>query len=210
MPLKPLEDPVTDEVLARVTESVLTCRCPDGTYRRVLTDDQGRLVVAGGSGPGGDVSVANWPSSQAVTGTFWQAVQPVLVANFPATQAVTGAFYPVTQPVSGTFWQTTQPVSGTFWQATQPVSIAAPVAVTGTFWQATQPVSGPLTDAQLRAAAVPVSGAFFQATQPVSAAALPLPAGAATEAALANVAKPSALTVTATGANGAEIGRAHV
>lgn len=52
------------------------------------------------------------------------------------------------------------PVSGTFWQATQPVS--------GTFWQATQPVSGPLTDTQLRAAAVPVSGTFWQATQPVS------------------------------------------
>ena len=46
----------------------------------------------------------------------------------------------------------------------------------------------PLTDAQLRAAAVPVSGQFYQATQPVSAAALPLPAGAATETTLAAVA----------------------
>jgi hypothetical protein len=34
--------------------------------------------------------------------------------------------------------------------------------------QGTVAVSGPLTDAQLRAAAVPVSGTFFQATQPVS------------------------------------------
>ncbi len=34
-------------------------------------------------------------------------------------------------------------------------------------------VTGPLTDAQLRAAAVPVSGVFFQATQPVSFDALP-------------------------------------
>jgi hypothetical protein len=55
-----------------------------------------------------------------------------------------------------------QPVSGTFWQGTQPVSIAGTVAV-----------SGPLTDAQLRAAAVPVSGTFFQATQPVSSTQLP-------------------------------------
>lgn len=39
--------------------------------------------------------------------------------------AVTGTFFQATQPVSGTFWQATQPVSGTFWQATQPVSIAA-------------------------------------------------------------------------------------
>jgi hypothetical protein len=43
----------------------------------------------------------------------------------------------------------------------------------------------PLTDAALRASAVPVSGAFYPATQPVSAAALPLPAGAATETTIA-------------------------
>lgn len=131
--------------------------------------------------------------TQPVSGTFWQAEQPVSIAaaldiadraarllghvtvdNFPATQAVTG-----------TFWQTTQPVSGTFWQATQPVSIAsaldisdraarllghvtvdnASLAVTGTFWQTTQPVSG----------------TFWQATQPISAASLPLPTGAAQE-----------------------------
>lgn len=71
----------------------------------------------------------------------------VAVSNFPATQpvsiaspvAVTGTFWQATQPVSGTFWQATQPVSlaaavsvtGTFWQATQPVSIAATVAVAG-------------------------------------------------------------------------------
>lgn len=42
------------------------------------------------------------------------------------------------------------------------------------------PVTGPLTDTQLRAAAVPVSGTFYQATQPISAAALPLPSGAGT------------------------------
>lgn len=43
-------------------------------------------------------------------------------------------------------------------------------------------VTGPLTDAQLRAAAVPVDGSGV--TQPVSAASLPLPTGAATEATL--------------------------
>lgn len=59
------------------------------------------------------------------------------------------------QPVSGTFFQATQPVSGPL---TDAQLRAAAVAVSGTFYQATQPVSGPLTDAQLRAAAVPVSG----------------------------------------------------
>lgn len=64
----------------------------------------------------------------------------------------------------------------------------------------TQPVSGPLTDAQLRATPVPVSGTVtitdgsgpvtvdgtvaISGTVPVSAAALPLPAGAATDASL--------------------------
>ncbi len=103
-----------------------------------------------------------------VTGTFWQAVQPVsapsalpvsvvsplpagtnsigsvtqgtpgptaspwpvAVENFPTTQPVSGTFWQSTQPVSGTFWQATQPVSGTFWQTTQPVSIASPVPIT--------------------------------------------------------------------------------
>lgn len=75
------------------------------------------------------------------------------INNFPATQAVTGTFFQATQPISGS-------VSVSNFPATQ--------AVTGAFFQATQPVSGPLTDTQLRAAAVPVSGTFFQATQPVS------------------------------------------
>jgi hypothetical protein len=72
----------------------------------------------------GSVSVSNFPATQAVTGTFWQATQPVSIATMPTT-----------------------PVTGTFWQATQPVSIATmpTTPVTGTFWQATQPVSGTVT-----------------------------------------------------------------
>ena len=45
------------------------------------------------------VTIASDQSPLAVTGTFWQATQPVSIAS------------PV--PVTGTFWQTTQPVSGT-------------------------------------------------------------------------------------------------
>lgn len=71
--------------------------------------------------------------------------------------------------------------------------------VTVTNFPSTQAVSGPLTDTQLRAAAVPisgtvgvsgtvpVSGTFYQATQPVSASSLPLPTGAATETTLGAV-----------------------
>jgi hypothetical protein len=62
------------------------------------------------------------------------------------------------------------------------------------------PVSGPLTDTQLRATPIPVAGPVTDAqlrasAVPVSAAALPLPAGAATEATLSAVgAAVSALT----------------
>ena len=57
----------------------------------------------------------------AVTGTFYQATQPVsgtvAVSNLPVTQPVSGTVgvnnFPATQPVSGTFFQATQPVSGT-------------------------------------------------------------------------------------------------
>lgn len=57
--------------------------------------------------------------------------------------SVTGSFYQATQPVSGTFWQATQPVSGTFWQATQPVSAASLPLPTGA---ATDTTLGALTE----------------------------------------------------------------
>jgi hypothetical protein len=52
-----------------------------------------------------------------VSGTFFQATQPVSLASVP-THGVTGTFWQATQPVSGTFWQATQPVSGTVNPAT--------------------------------------------------------------------------------------------
>jgi hypothetical protein len=69
-----------------------------------------------------DVNLTN--SSVPVTGTFWQATQPVsgtvAVSGVSGTVAVTQSTSPwavdgsgYTQPVSGTFWQATQPVSGT-------------------------------------------------------------------------------------------------
>lgn len=66
-----------------------------------------------------------------------------------------------------------------------PVTASAPLDVTVGNFPASQAVTGPLTDAQLRAAAVPVS-----------AAALPLPSGAATETTLSalNTKVPSTAT----------------
>lgn len=117
-----------------------------------------------------------------VTGTFFQATQPVsgtVTATGPLTDTQLRAT-PV--PVSGTVTATTGGLTDTQLRATAvsvtdtrlpaaldadggvKVHVQSAVPVTGTFFQATQPVSGtvtatgPLTDTQLRATAVPVSG----------------------------------------------------
>lgn len=91
------------------------------------------VTVTGGAGQAADVKVSLDGESVAVTGTFYQATQPV---SGPVTDAqlraadVKVSLDGEAVAVTGTFWQATQPVSGTFYQATQPVSLAAAVAVT--------------------------------------------------------------------------------
>jgi hypothetical protein len=68
------------------------------------TWDRARGTIANGA----LVDVSRIQGSVAVTGTFWQATQPVSISSSIALA-----------------------VTGTFWQATQPVSIASSVAVTG-------------------------------------------------------------------------------
>lgn len=138
-----------------------------------------------------------------VTGTFFQATQPISAASLPLP---TGA-------------STEATLLGIKTATDQLTFTATRLLVDGS--GVTQPVSGPLTDAQLRATpvpvvgsittspnvnvhdgtgvsisstgsslnvdvtnTVPVTGTFFQATQPISAVSLPLPTGAATEATL--------------------------
>jgi hypothetical protein len=77
-------------------------------------------------------------NSVAVTGTFWQATQPVsgnvgITGTVAATQSGIWTVQPGNTP-NTTAWLVTGtggtfPVTGTFWQATQPVSIAATVNV---------------------------------------------------------------------------------
>lgn len=109
------------------------------------------------------------------TATDVSAANPLPVTIGAGPFAVTGTFYQATQPVSGTVsvsnFPATQPISGN-------VGVTGSVAVTGTFWQATQPVSGTVSIS----GSVAVTGTFWQATQPVSAASLPLPTGASTAA----------------------------
>ena len=111
--------------------------------------------------------VVTLSGSAAVTGTFWQATQPVSLAALPALPAGPNAI----GSVSVSNLPSTQAVSGTFWQSTQPVSIATmpSTPVTGTFWQATQPVS---------LSALPALVAGSAAIGTVGVTALPaLPAG---------------------------------
>lgn len=135
----------------------ITARANTGTGTEVLAADDVSGVLYprvklsfGADGSAGDVTSGNpLPvdvGTVAVTGTFWQATQPVSIAS---PVAVTG-------PLTDTELRATPvPVSGTFWQATQPVSGTVTAnAGTGTF-----AVSGPLTDAQLRATAVSVTDA---------------------------------------------------
>ena len=71
------------------------------TRADIGTDATGVTQPTGGQGIRGWLSAiySKLLGSIAVTGTFWQATQPVSIASMPST------------PVTGTFWQATQPVS---------------------------------------------------------------------------------------------------
>lgn len=150
------------------------------------------------------VVFASNQSALAVTGTFFQATQPVSIA---ATVAVSG---PLTDtqlratavPVSGTVaatqsgtWNITN-ISGTIslptgaatsaLQTTGNSSLSSIDTKTLAAGQAVMASSSPVVIASNQSA-IPVTGTFFQATQPVSAASLPLPTGAATETTLGGV-----------------------
>lgn len=180
---------VTQSVTGPVTDAELRA-LPLPISGVVSTQPLGIQTIEGWGG-GTPVKVDGSATTQPVSGTFFQATQPVSLASAPTT-AVTGTFWQATQPVSGTVTALpsgtqavslasapTTPVTGTFWQGTQPVSLAsAPTTpVTGTFWQATQPVSGTVTanaGSGTQAVSIasmpstPVTGTFWQATQPVS------------------------------------------
>jgi len=123
-----------------------------------------KAVVSGG----GNLGDATTPvrvdptgaTAQPVTGTFWQATQPVSAASLPlpsgaATETTLAGVKTGTDKI---------PAVG---QAAMAASV--PVAIAN------------------NQSAVPVSGTFWQGTQPVSASSLPLPTGAATETTLAGV-----------------------
>lgn len=202
-------NPVLQGHVFRTTQPTVT----NGQAVEAQATARGALIVATGvdafnvafaSPPA--VSVNNFPAtfgisgSVAVTGTFWQATQPVSAASLPLPS---GAATSAKQPALGTAGTASADVL-----TVQGIASMTPLAVTGTFWQTTQPVSAaslPLPSGASTAAKQPalgtagtasadvitiqgiasmtplsVSGTFWQATQPISAASLPLPALAAT------------------------------
>lgn len=75
----------------------------------------------------------------AVTGTFWQATQPVSVASLPSHDVTNAGTFAVQAS-----WAAAQHIivdSGALTVTLASTTITGTVAVSGTFWQSTQPVS---------------------------------------------------------------------
>lgn len=111
-------------------------------------------------------------SAVPVSGTFYQATQPVSAASLPLPS---GASTLTEQQSQTTLLGTIDTDTGAIASAASSIDGKTPTLVSGRV-----PVD-PSGVTQ------PVSGTFWQATQPVSAASLPLPSGAATETTLAAV-----------------------
>jgi hypothetical protein len=125
---------------------------------RLWTSSKIDTALPAGSNNIGSFTMAN--ASMPVTGTFWQATQPVSLGSISINGAIPAG---VNNIGSVTVANASVAVTGTFWQATQPISLGsisingaipagvnnigsvtvanASLAVTGTFWQATQPIS---------------------------------------------------------------------
>ena len=110
--------------------------------------------------------------SVAVTGTFWQAIQPISGSiSFTAPQhVIVDSATLGTVAVSGAFWQAVQPVSGTVTvnQGTSPwvVSLAS-TTITGTV-DISDRAARLLGHVTVDNASIAVTGTFWQAVQPVS------------------------------------------
>lgn len=97
-------------------------QAPDGSYFVTLTDGNGTLAPASSSGETSTNLTQVGGVTVALGQTTKSASIPVTIASDQGATAVTGTFYQATQPVSLATAPTT-PVTGTFWQTTQPVSI---------------------------------------------------------------------------------------
>ena len=152
----------------------------------IITPAQDGTDATGVTAPTGAVGIRGWLSgifnklstSIAVTGTFFQATQPVSATSLPLpTGAGTSANQTTINTTLGTLAKETGGNLATVAnaQGNAGTGIAQPTGGAGLLgW-----LSGIYSKL---AGSIAVTGTFFQATQPVSAASLPLPSGAATSA----------------------------
>lgn len=162
------------DIATQTTLSVLNTKIPSGltiTSTRLLVDGSGvTQPISGFISISGTPTVTVGNASLAVTGSFFQATQPISVASLPLptnaatsalqttgntnlsnidtkTPALGQALMVASTPVVIASNQSALAVTGTFFQGTQPVSVASmpTTPVTGTFWQTTQPISGTVT-----------------------------------------------------------------
>lgn len=122
------------------------------------------------------------PVSPATGDPIPLATETTLAALSAAIETLNSAAAAIKAAVESLNTKTTAVNTGAI---TGTVALDAPTLAALENINAATGLSQPLTNTELRAAAVPVSGQFYPATQPVSAAALPLPAGAAAESTLA-------------------------
>jgi hypothetical protein len=166
---------LTGQMSFFVRRDTPTALSANGNLIPPITDSLGKLWVNTGGLTDTQLRAAAVP----VSGTFWQATQPISAASLPLpTGASTEATLALLQVAGGTAIGTLKSQLASAVAAT-----SAPSYTDGTINPLSQTLAGalrvggtvtatgPLTDTQLRASAVPVSGTFFQATQPVSIAA---------------------------------------
>ena len=123
-----------------------------------------------------------------VSGTFFQATQPVSASSLPLPS---GASTLTEQQSQTTVLGTIDTDTGAIASSASSIDGKTPTLVSGRV-----PVDG-------SGVTQPVSGTFWQATQPVSAASLPLPSGAATETTLVAVeVDTTAIATSTSGING--------
>lgn len=106
----------------------------DGGSSISIDDNGGSVTIDAPVGTPAFVRISNGTAAVdtlPVSGTFWQATQPVSIASMPST------------PVTGTFWQATQPVSGPL---TDAQLRATAVSVSDTHTTAAAPLAVRLSD----------------------------------------------------------------
>lgn len=177
---------------------------PNTVKAKVWSGDGNTSVTVTGSSLNTNVTNASIP----VTGTFWQATQPVSAASLPLPAgAATAALQTAINNTLGSPFQAGGNIGNTSFISTQATAANLNATVVGpsgvalakdssltaintTLGTPMQNSGGSVTAnagtgtflVDGSAHTQPVSGVFFQTTQPISAASLPLPSGASTSA----------------------------